>query len=407
MPEFIHARDIAAGTLLFSEGDPGDDAYIIESGVIEIAIETRGTRKLIASLGPGEIVGEMALIANAPRSASALAREDTRLLVVRRGRLMKPIENADPVMRLMIQMIVERLSDASRWMSGSDKTVPDAVRAARREAFEEVRDIALRRLQIERELRRAVETPQFELHYQPIVSMLDKSIAGYEALMRWNDPGKGQVSPGNFIPLAEETGMIVEMGRWALARALSDHAELVPIWQNRWPDLPVPFVSVNVSSGQLIEPNEVSRLSRIIEESRVDPAQIKLEVTESLMIHDPEAAAVALQNLKSLGVSIAIDDFGTGFSSLSYLHRFPIDTLKVDQSFVFNMLKDTTSGRLVRSILHMADDLGLQTVAEGIETEVHFDHLRDFGCTYGQGFLMARPWPRFDLEAMIESGLDW
>lgn len=407
MPEFIHARDIAAGTLLFEEGDPGDDAYIIESGLIEIAIETDGVRKLIASLGPGEIVGEMALIANAPRSASAMAREDTRLLVVRRGRLMKPIENADPVMRLMIQMIVERLSDASRWMSGTSKTVPDAVRVARREAFEEVRDIALRRLQIERELRRAVETPQFELHYQPIVSMLDKSIAGYEALMRWNDPNKGQISPGNFISLAEETGMIVEMGRWALKKALSDHAFLVPIWQNRWPDLPIPFVSINVSSGQLIEPGEVARLSGIIANSGVAPEQIKLEVTESLMIHDPETAASALKDLKSLGVSIAIDDFGTGYSSLSYLHRFPIDTLKVDQSFVFNMLKDTTSGRLVRSILHMADDLGLETVAEGIETEEHFDHLRDFGCTYGQGFLMARPWPRFDLEALMESGISW
>lgn len=407
MPEFIHARDIAAGTLLFEEGDPGDDAYIIESGLIEIAIETDGARKLIASLGPGEIVGEMALIANAPRSASALAREDTRLLVVRRGRLMKPIENADPVMRLMIQMIVERLSDASRWMSGSSKTVPDAVRVARREAFEEVRDIALRRLQIERELRRAVETPQFELHYQPIVSMRDKSIAGYEALMRWNDPNKGQISPGNFIALAEETGMIVEMGRWALQKALSDHAILVPIWCKRWPDLPIPFVSINVSSGQLIEPGEVARLSGIIAGSGVEPGQIKLEVTESLMIHDPETAASALKDLKSLGVSIAIDDFGTGYSSLSYLHRFPIDTLKVDQSFVFNMLKDTTSGRLVRSILHMADDLGLETVAEGIETQEHFDHLRDFGCTYGQGFLMARPWPRFDLEALMESGISW
>lgn len=392
---------------MFEEGDPGDDAYIIESGLIEIAIETDGVRKLIASLGPGEIVGEMALIANAPRSASAMAREDTRLLVVRRGRLMKPIENADPVMRLMIQMIVERLSDASRWMSGTSKTVPDAVRVARREAFEEVRDIALRRLQIERELRRAVETPQFELHYQPIVSMLDKSIAGYEALMRWNDPNKGQISPGNFIALAEETGMIVEMGRWALKKALSDHAFLVPIWQNRWPDLPIPFVSINVSSGQLIEPGEVARLSGIITNSGVEPDQIKLEVTESLMIHDPETAASALKDLKSLGVSIAIDDFGTGYSSLSYLHRFPIDTLKVDQSFVFNMLKDTTSGRLVRSILHMADDLGLATVAEGIETEEHFDHLRDFGCTYGQGFLMARPWPRFDLEALMESGISW
>lgn len=407
MPEFIHARDVEAGTLLFQEGDRGDDAFIIEEGLIEIAIQSDGERKLIANLGPGEIFGEMALIANTPRSASALARERTRLLVVRRGRLTKPIENADPVMRLMIQMIVERLTDASRSLSGTNETVPKEMLEARRKAFEEVRDIALRRVQIERELRRAVETPQFELHYQPIISMEDRSIAGYEALMRWNDPRKGQVSPGNFIGLAEETGMIVEMGRWALERALADHAAMVPIWQRCWPDRPIPFVSINVSSGQLIEPDEIEQIARIISSSDVPPEQIKLEVTESLMIHDPEAAIEALSDLKQLGVSIAIDDFGTGYSSLSYLHRFPIDTLKVDQSFVFNMLNDTTSGRLVRSILNMADELGLTTVAEGIETQEHFDELRESGCALGQGFLMARPWPRFDLEVMLETGLSW
>ncbi|GJL88193.1 MAG: hypothetical protein DHS20C03_19020 [Minwuia thermotolerans] len=407
MPEFIHARDVDAGTLLFQEGDRGDDAFIIEEGLIEISIQSEGERKLIAALGPGEIFGEMALIANTPRSASALARERTRLLVVRRGRLTKPIENADPVMRLMIQMIVERLTDASRSLSGTNEMVPQAMQEARRQAFEEVRDIALRRVQIERELRRAVETPQFELHYQPIISMADSTIAGYEALMRWNDPQKGQVSPGNFIGLAEETGMIVEMGRWALQKALADHAAMVPVWQRSWPDRPIPFVSINVSSGQLIEPGEIERLSAIIEDSGVSPDQIKLEVTESLMIHDPEAAVDALTELKGLGVSIAIDDFGTGYSSLSYLHRFPIDTLKVDQSFVFNMLNDTTSGRLVRSIIHMAHDLDLTTVAEGIETQEHFDHLRDYGCTLAQGFLMARPWPRFDIEAMLETGCSW
>lgn len=407
MPEFIHARDVDAGTLLFQEGDRGDDAFIIEEGLIEISIQSEGERKLIAALGPGEIFGEMALIANTPRSASALARERTRLLVVRRGRLTKPIENADPVMRLMIQMIVERLTDASRSLTGTNEMVPQAMQEARRQAFEEVRDIALRRVQIERELRRAVEAPQFELHYQPIIAMADNTIAGYEALMRWNDPQKGQVSPGNFIGLAEETGMIVEMGRWALQKALADHAAMVPVWQRCWPGQPTPFVSINVSSGQLIEPGEIARLSAIIQDSGVSPDQIKLEVTESLMIHDPEAAVDALNELKGLGVSIAIDDFGTGYSSLSYLHRFPIDTLKVDQSFVFNMLNDTTSGRLVRSILHMADDLGLTTVAEGIETQEHFDQLRDSGCTLGQGFLMARPWPRFDIEALLETGCSW
>ncbi len=403
MPEFIHARDVDAGTLLFQEGDRGDDAFIIEEGLIEISIQSEGERKLIAALGPGEIFGEMALIANTPRSASALARERTRLLVVRRGRLTKPIENADPVMRLMIQMIVERLTDASRSLSGTNEMVPQAMQEARRQAFEEVRDIALRRVQIERELRRAVETPQFELHYQPIISMADSTIAGYEALMRWNDPQKGQVSPGNFIGLAEETGMIVEMGRWALQKALADHAAMVPVWQRSWPDRPIPFVSINVSSGQLIEPGEIERLSAIIEDSGVSPDQIKLEVTESLMIHDPEAAVDALTELKGLGVSIAIDDFGTGYSTLQRIKHLALDCIKIDKSFVDDVGDDDASRAIVGAITHLAKGLGLTVVAEGVETDDQHGALCAVGCSHLQGFLFGAAEGIGDVAARIEA----
>lgn len=406
MPEQIYARTVPAQAVVFREGEAGDDAYIVERGAIEISLEIKGTRKVLAALGPGEIFGEMALIADAPRSATATALEESELLVLRRDRLLKPIEAADPIMRLMIQMIVDRLRDAPRWMAGDTTAIP-AVSEVRRKTFEEVRDLALKRIQIERELRQAVDVPELSLHYQPIVALGDGVIAGYEALMRWTHPEKGFVSPGQFIPLAEETGMIVEMGRWALQVGLRDHLTLLGAFRRAFPDAPAPFVSVNVSGRQLFELDEIDQLADIVTLSGIEPAQIKLEITESLMVHDPEHAAVALGRLKEIGISLAIDDFGTGYSSLSYLHRFPLDTLKIDRSFVVNMGKDANSLQLVRSIAAMARDLGLDIVAEGIESREEYDQLAEMGCTYGQGYFMARPGAISDIEALIDSGTTW
>ena len=406
MPEQIYARNVPEGGVIFREGEEGDDAYIVEKGAVDISLTLNGTRKVIATLGPGEIFGEMALIADAPRSATATAAEASELLVLRRDRLLKPIEAADPIMRLMIQMIVDRLRDAPRWMSGDTTSIPE-VSNARQRTFVEVRDLALRRIQIERELRQAVDVPELSLVYQPIVSLTEGTIVGTEALMRWTHPERGFVSPGEFIPLAEETGMIVEMGRWALVTALRDHKRLAAAFAKAFPGRKMPFVSVNVSGRQLFELDEIERLGEIVVQSDVDPAQIKLEITESLMVHDPDHAAVALGRLRDRGLSLAIDDFGTGYSSLSYLHRFPLDTLKIDRSFVVNMGKDEQSRKLVHSIAAMAHDLDLDIVAEGIESREEYDQLAAFGCTFGQGYFMARPGPISDIETLIASGKTW
>ena len=399
LSEHIHARETAAGQVIFREGDRGDDAYILESGRVEISIGDGDARRPIAVLEPGEIFGEMALIANAPRSATATALEPCTLLVLRRNRLMKPIETADPIMRLTIQMMVERLNDASRWKAGQPLMSQSS--ETQRRAFEEVREIALRRVRTERELRRAIERDELVLHYQPIVAIEDGAIAGYEALMRWNHPENGFMPPGQFIPLAEESGMVVEMGRWTLERALQEHAAIAAVHAMVYPDRATPFVSLNVSAAQLTELSEIERFAGIIEASGVDPAEIKLEITESLMAEDPDHAAEALSRLKDLGVRLAIDDFGTGYSSLNYLHRFPFDTLKIDRSFVSRMDHDLASRLLVRAIVDLSADLGLETVAEGIESRDEFEELAALGCIYGQGYLLAKPMPAGDLRGMI------
>lgn len=406
MPEQIYARNLKAGEVLFREGEEGDDAYIVETGAVEISLDLPAGKKVLATLGKGEIIGEMSLIADAPRSATAVAAEDSELLVLKRDRLLKPIEAADPIMRLMIQMIVDRLRDAPRWMREGDISSPE-VSNARQKAFDEVRELALRRIQIEGEMRQAIDVPELELHYQPIINLQSGILAGYEALMRWTHPVRGFVSPGEFIPLAEETGMIIEMGRWALETGLRDHLVMVEAFKKSFPSEKPPFVSVNVSGRQLFELSEIDILRDIIEKSGVEPSQIKLEITESLMVHDAEHAAVALEKLKELGILLAIDDFGTGYSSLSYLHRFPFDTLKIDRAFVVNMAKDEASRKLVHAIASMAIDLELDIVAEGIEEREEYDTLAGFGCHYGQGFFMARPSPISNNVELIENATTW
>lgn len=406
MPEQIYSRSLKAGETLFLEGDEGDDAYIIETGTIEISIDMPDGKKTIATLGNGEIIGEMSLIADAPRSATAIAATDSELLVLKRDRLLKPIESADPIMRLMIQMIVDRLRDAPRWMRENKNSIP-TIGNARHEAFGEVRELALRRIQFEGELRQAIDISELELHYQPIINLKTGVLSGYEALMRWTHPERGFVSLGEFIPLAEETGMIVEMGRWALEQGLHDHRKMLQAFTKSFPDEKPPFVSVNVSGRQLFELSEVDEMRKIIEGSGVEPGQIKLEVTESLMVHDADHAAIALGKLKELGILLAIDDFGTGYSSLSYLHRFPFDTLKIDRAFVVNMSKDEASRKLVRAIARMAIDLELDIVAEGIEERHEYDALSACGCHYGQGYFMARPSPISNIIKLMENVTKW
>jgi diguanylate cyclase (GGDEF)-like protein/PAS domain S-box-containing protein len=241
-------------------------------------------------------------------------------------------------------------------------------------------------LQMENDLRRAIARRELELHYQPIVSLRSRNVTGFEALVRWNHPQRGMVSPGEFVPLAEETGLITSIGWWVLREA----CQQMQAWRNEYPTAPQMTMNVNLS-GKQFTTQLADQVRHILSETKLPPQYLKLEITESMLMENPEAAVNTLTQLKQIGVQIAIDDFGTGYSSLNYLHRFPIDTLKVDKSFVSRVDVDGEQLAIVRTIITLAWNLGMEVVAEGVETMKQFLQLRSLQCDYAQGYFFYRP----------------
>ena len=245
---------------------------------------------------------------------------------------------------------------------------------------------AVSRLQLESDLRHAIEHQEFCVYYQPIVSLQTGRLSGFEALVRWNHPRRGLVSPVDFIPVAEETGLIVPIGQWVLNEACK-HVRQCQIESPSHRSL---SLSVNLSARQVAQPDLLDRIKEALETSKLSPHCLKLEITESVVMENAEAAALMFKQLRSLGVQLSIDDFGTGYSSLSYLHRFPLNYLKIDRSFVMRLTTDNDNA-IVRTISTLARNLGMEVIAEGIETEEQYQQLRRLGCEYGQGFLFSRP----------------
>ena len=245
---------------------------------------------------------------------------------------------------------------------------------------------AVSRLQLESDLRQAIERNEFCVYYQPIVSLETGRLAGFEALVRWNHPRRGLVSPADFIPVAEETGLIVPIGEWVLNEACAR----VRQWQIDSPSHRSLSLSVNLSARQVAQPDLLNRIKEALENSKLNSHCLKLEITESVVMENAEAAAQMFKQLRSLGVQLSIDDFGTGYSSLSYLHRFPLNYLKIDRSFVSRLTTDNDNA-IVRTISTLARNLGMEVIAEGIETEEQFQQLKMLGCEYGQGYLFSRP----------------
>ncbi len=257
---------------------------------------------------------------------------------------------------------------------------------ARYELFDTVmhtRAVAL--LKLENDLRRAIERQEFRVYYQPIICLQTDQIAGFEALVRWEHPERGFVSPDEFIPLSEETGLIMEIGQWVLHESCRQMRQ----WQK---SLQRPLMlSVNLSGKQFIQPNLIGQIKNILEETDFDPRWLRLEITESVVMENAEAATSMLLQLRELGAHLSIDDFGTGYSSLSYLHRFPVTTLKIDRSFIGRMGEGDENSEIVRTIMTLANNLGMEVVAEGVETEEQLAQLRVLKCEYGQGYLFSRP----------------
>jgi EAL domain-containing protein (putative c-di-GMP-specific phosphodiesterase class I)/CRP-like cAMP-binding protein len=396
------------GECIFREGDAGARAYIIESGRVEVSVRRHGRALVVAELGEGELLGEMALLDGLNRSATARAVDDTVLIVLNRLLVEEKLENAEPMLNLFLRAVLERFRSTRTLILPEDRALAGlaamgvGMPAPRGAAYQRESELVMERLKSEQALSEAIVKEQFELVYQPIYDLYEGHVAGFEALIRWNHPTEGTIPPARFIDLAEETGLIVPMGLWALEEATRALVRFRETRAGNDSDAPECFVTVNLSTRQFDDPHLADSLARVLSTNDVDPSQLKLEITESLLMKNPEFAMVELNRLKGLGVKLVIDDFGTGYSSLSYLHRFPIDTLKIDRSFVSTMLQEEGSKQIVRATTWLAHALAMDVVAEGVGDASQLFQLQGLNCEFGQGFFLSKPLAESDAHAIID-----
>ncbi len=262
-----------------------------------------------------------------------------------------------------------------------------------------MRDQAVANSYLENELRLAIERQGLTVYYQPIISLQTQKIKGFEALVRWQHPKRGMIPAADFIPLAEESGLCVLIDRWVLQEACRQLKK----WQKQYPAMPALTISANLSSKQFLQPNLVEYVAQVLADTGLEPKYLILEITESTLIEKPELTINTLEQLKTLGIGLSLDDFGTGYSSLSYIQRFPVDSLKIDRSFINKIDADTGSLEIVRVITLLGLTLGMDVVAEGIETPVQLELLQQLQCELGQGYLFAKPLPATKAELWLSA----
>lgn len=389
----LHSRSkrqyFLAGDTIFRQGDPGDYAYLIEEGTAQI-IRTHpdGREQVLAHRSAGGIVGEMALLSSQPRTAHVRAITPCTVISIPRDDFQTRLDRADPMIKMVMQVMLARYNIlVSGESTDQNAPMPDYAEAAliHHKAFDTIR--------ITHDLKEAILNQDLRLFYQPIISLTTGKPVGFEALMRWQHPTRGLLNPVSFIPIAEDSGLIVHASRWALTESaamlarLSDHHGLTDPW----------FLSLNYTGLDLSNPSFSEDVKNTLSDAQIAPERIKLEITERMLIDDPEGAIQSLERCKQTGLTVALDDFGTGYSSLSYLHRFPIDTMKIDRSFVNGMMKQDASMTLIKAIIALARGLDMDIVAEGVESGDEAAALRALGCDMAQGYHYARPMSEDDL----------
>lgn len=389
-------KTLRAGETLFYEGEPGDCAYIIEKGSLYLSILVNGVQKKISHLSQGALFGEMALIGDSLRSATATACEDSELLVIPGKYFTERMDQADPFIALLLKTSLQRYFEMRTRLERlvSEPNQHSVLFVGDRQ-LSPMTDGTLtlntaKQLEAENALKNALETGQLELFYQPIVSLAKQEAIGCESLIRWRHPERGLIPPNDFIGLAETSGLIVPIGTWIIEEAAKASLDFKQRHER------FAFVSVNLSGKQFVPGDLLDNIDHIFQKHGIQPRTIKFEITESILMSNPLDTATLLQEMKDRGCTIALDDFGTGYSSFSYLHRFPIDTLKIDQSFISTMRSNPKSYAIVKSLCILAKSLGMSIVAEGVEYIEDQSLLMALGVDYGQGYFYAKPMPRLE-----------
>jgi EAL domain-containing protein (putative c-di-GMP-specific phosphodiesterase class I) len=370
--------ELPAGAVLFREGDPPTTGFLLESGEIEVTIRIRGQPIVLSRLRGGDILGEMGVFDGAPRSATATAMSDCVLLPIDGNQISERLDKADPIIRALLEGQVRRYRGAIQAIRGVESL--DAI-----EPDTPTGSSAGDKFRLEAQLREALASDGLDVRYQPIRHVASGRIAGYEALVRWNHPDRGPVSPLQFVGLAEESQLIVPLGEYVFDTACRAVRSLQDAGVS-----PLPFIAVNVSARQLEHPGLIERVVERVEAAAVPRGSLKVEITESQAL-DHALVGAAIELCHRHGIAVALDDFGTGYSHLSQMHALAFDTLKIDQAFSRSMLDNPRAMAIVEAIVHMARALGADVVVEGIETEEMLEALRRLGCDYAQGYLVGRP----------------
>jgi len=398
MDSLSAAKTFCAGEIIMTQGDVGHCAYFIQDGRVEILVEkATGELLCMGTRGAGSIIGEMAIVDDQPRSATIRALENCNLLEISKEDFSRGVRTANPIVRLVSQDIVMRYRDILRRSHTLLSDVGDALSLELLEREYAEQSNVLEVIKLANDFKQALTLGQLFLQYQPIVDLNTAEVIGFEALMRWYHPENGIIPPDEFIPMAEDSGLIVEATEWAFRESCLALKRI----EQELSSKNAMFMSVNFSATDFEEVNFFDKFSAILKETDTRPERIHLEITERLLLQQPTNVKITLQKCRDAGMGVAIDDFGIGYSSLSYLHEYPINILKIDRSFVQKMSNDLLSRGLIKSILSLSENMGMKIIAEGVETLEEVQLLRDMNCSIAQGYFFSKPMNESDLISIL------
>lgn len=376
---------------LFSQGEQGDRAYIIDKGRVIIFLSKDGEEFPLSILGEGEIFGEMAIIDNQVRSASAKTLEECSLIIVTKDQLLERVQASDTVVRLLLRVLLKRLRAQNDLIVIQPKKKIFNTEKAKKEDI-----LAVEKIKLEAKISQAFENKEFVMFYQPIVNIKTEKIIGAEALIRWFPPTGEPISPAVFMDVVEYSSLIIPFGKWIVEECFRDLKQIQTDSTSK--DF---SVSINISGKQFHQFDFINAVEELRKKFDLVSNCIKLEMTERIMM-DGNAALDTLIRFDELGYKLSIDDFGTGFSSLQYLFRMPLDNIKIDRSFIRDMLKDDKALAIVKSLIYLAQSLNMLVVAEGIEKEEEKHLLKALGVDFGQGYLFSKAIPLKDLISKLK-----
>ncbi len=382
------------GTHIFREGDAPDAAYVVDQGRVEVYTIHNGQKLILNYLGPGDLLGEMAVIDREPRSASARATTLCTLTEIREDQIQERLQQADSVVRLLVQALLRRYRTGLKAVRDRGIPLPEP------EDEQADHGTVIDKFRLEAELMDAIDNEELSVVFQPILDVRSGRISGFESLTRWQHPRRGAISPAEFIALAEETSLILPVGHYALSKSTQALAKLMrdappALTEHLW-------VSVNVSARQSAVVDFADLVKAELDREGLSTAHFKLEITESLTL-DFDRVSSLIDRCRVLGIGVALDDFGTGHSNLSRLHGLRFDTVKLDQSFVRQMMDQSRCAELVKGILQMIRAIGAEVVAEGVETIEQARFLKAAGCRYLQGYLIGKPQAADGLPALLSA----